>query len=375
MPLMRPTFSGLRRERVAASAQFHDGRFHNTRGLGAGLREHEDPPSVREFLFGDGRRTPTNPLPALDPNPLWAAKGGRPDSGLRATWLGHSTLLIEIEGLRVLTDPVWAPRAAPSRFVGPKRFQPVPVTIDALPRIDAIILSHDHYDHLDRRGILALARRFPDLRIYTSLGVGARLEAWGLPAARVVELDWWERARLEVRDERGKLRALEICAAPSQHFSGRTLSDRNLTLWSSFTVLGETRSVFFSGDTGLTTAYREIAERLGPFDLVALEIGAYHPSWGDIHLGPDNALVALEYLGGGCLLPVHWGTFRLATHDWDQPAERLLERAPDSDLALLMPKLGLPVEPAHVDRADRLDPWWRAVSGLESSLDPHLSPT
>jgi L-ascorbate metabolism protein UlaG (beta-lactamase superfamily) len=248
---------------------------------------------------------------------------------------------------------VWGERASPVGFAGPRRFQPVPVPIDRLPPLDAVIISHDHYDHLDHGSILELARR--DVPFYTSLGVGAHLESWGVPAERVVELDWWEGADLP----RGGLR---ITATPSQHFSGRSLADRNRTLWSSFVVRGPRHAFFFSGDTGLTSEYAAIRARLGPFDLVMLEVGAFHPSWGEIHLGPANALEAHALLGGGSFLPVHWGTFNLAIHAWDEPAETLLALAPTKGTQLVMPRLGAPIEPAHVDR---VEPWWREVAALE----------
>jgi len=273
-----------------------------------------------------------------------------PESGLRITWFGHSSMLIEIDGVRILTDPVWGPRASPSALVGPKRFQPVPVSLREMPPVDVVAVSHDHYDHLDYPTIRALAKT--NVPFVTSLGVGAHLEYWGVQAELITELDWWESYTLPNT-------GVVLTAAPSQHFSGRGLKDRNATLWSSVAVRSPRHSVFFSGDSGLTTEYRSIRERLGPFDVVMLEIGAFHPAWGDIHLGPDNALKAHAMLGG-VFMPVHWGTFALAMHAWDQPAERLLELAPRTDAQLLMPLLGQPAEPAHAEIAK---PWWREVDG------------
>jgi L-ascorbate metabolism protein UlaG (beta-lactamase superfamily) len=158
-----------------------------------------------------------------------------------------------------------------------------------------------------------------------------------------------------------------VAAAPSQHFSGRGLKDRNATLWSSLVLRSPQHAVFFSGDTGLTTEYRTIRERLGPFDLVMLEVGGLHPAWGDMHLGPENALKALALLGGGAFLPIHWGTFCLAMHAWDQPAEVLLERGPKAGVQLLMPRLGEPVEPAH---AAGVEPWWRVVDRTAQGAEP-----
>jgi L-ascorbate metabolism protein UlaG (beta-lactamase superfamily) len=303
-------------------------------------------PTVSAFLFEGNRRVPVGRLPSVNPTAGWSK---RPASGLRATWLGHSTVLIEIDGLRVLTDPVWCLRASPTQWVGPKRFQPVPISVDALPHLDAVVISHDHYDHLDHQTILALAKR--DMPFITSLGVGAHLEAWGVPAERIIELDWWESYALPKVD-------LTVTAAPSQHFSGRGLRSRNSTLWSSMVLRSRRHSVFFSGDTGLTAEYAAIRDRLGPFDLVMLEVGAFHPAWGHIHLGPENALEAWALLGKSAFLPVHWGTFSLAMHAWDEPAETLFAQGPRLGVPLVMPRLGEPVEPTHVER---VSPWWRAV--------------
>jgi len=336
---------GTRLERIRASPRWAGDRFRNLHPILPGLRDASAPmPTLREFLCGGERRLPPGPLPAVSPLDTWSK---RPASGLRVTWLGHSTVVIEIDRLRVLTDPVWGPRASPSRLIGPKRFQPVPVPLRGLPPIDLVVVSHDHYDHLDYPTIRQL--RKSTVPFVTSLGVGAHLEAFGIAPQRIVELDWWESWSLPGAD-------LTVTAAPSQHFSGRTIKTRNTTLWSSLAIRSARHAVFFSGDTGLTTEYREISERLGPFDLTMLEVGAWHPSWGDMHLGPENALEAHTLLGGGPFLPIHWGTFALAMHPWDQPAETLLRLGPAAGAQLLMPRLGEPVEPSH---AKDVEPWWR----------------
>jgi L-ascorbate metabolism protein UlaG (beta-lactamase superfamily) len=339
---------GLRLERIRASPRFDGVAFRNMHPATQGLRKGTVLPTLGEYLWGGQRRTPSGPLPIASPLERWSRPA---ETGLRATWLGHSTVLVEIDGVRLLTDPVWGERASPMSFAGPRRFHPAPVPISALPPLDAVIVSHDHYDHLDHPTILELARL--QVPFVTSLGVGAHLEAWGVPAGRITELDWWERT---------EIRGATITAAPSQHFSGRTVRDRNLTAWSSFHVRGARHAFFFSGDTGLTPEYGEIRERLGPSDLVMLEVGAFHPAWGDIHLGPENALAAHALLGGGAFLPVHWGTFNLALHAWDEPPETLLRLAPSRGVPLLMPRLGEPVEPSRVDRVDA---WWRSVAALE----------
>ncbi len=350
---------GERLERIRSSPRFRDGTFRNLHPILPGLRDPSVPmPSLTDFLRGGGHRVPVAPLPSIDPRPGWARPVG---SGLRATWLGHSTVLLEIDGWRVLTDPVWGQRASPSRLIGPKRFQPVPVALRALPRPDAIVISHDHYDHLDYPTIRALARS--DIPFVTSLGVGAHLEGWGVDPSRITELDWWQTHRIEGT-------GLTVTAAPSQHFSGRGLKDRNATLWSSMVIAGDRHRVFFSGDTGLTTEYASIAARLGPFDLVMLEVGAFHPAWGDIHLGPRRALEASALLGSAPLLPIHWGTFALAMHPWDDPVETLLAEAPRGGTSLLLPRVGEPLEPAH---GPRLEPWWRVVGNAAQAGLPEQS--
>jgi len=228
--------------------------------------------------------------------------------------------------------------------------------LSAIAAVDVVVISHDHYDHLDYPTLRALAAS--EVPFVTSLGVGAHLQSWGIPPERITELDWWESHTVPGT-------GLSVTAAPSQHFSGRGLRDRNATLWSSMVMRGPRHAVFFSGDTGLTTEYALIREKLGPFDLIMLEVGAHHPAWGHIHLGPENALEAHALLGGGVLLPVHWGTFALAMHDWDQPAEVLVELAPKRDVQLLMPRLGEPVEPAQ---AAPVTPWWRAAAERAGSV-------
>jgi L-ascorbate metabolism protein UlaG (beta-lactamase superfamily) len=299
---------------------------------------------LRRYLFEKAEREPSQPLGPFTAD-VAALAAPVPADALRATWLGHSTVLMEVDGRRFLTDPVWGQRASPSQLVGPKRFFAPPLPLAQLPPLDGIILSHDHYDHLDEAAIRALAPRGE--HFYCPLGVGAHLRRWGVPAERITEATWWDKMELSVD--------FELIATPARHFSGRGLLNRDSTLWASWVIKGPQHRVFFGGDSGpFDEAFRQIGAAYGPFDLVMLEIGAADPEWADIHLGPDNALAAHQLLGGGPLLPLHWGTFNLAFHAWRQPVQRLLAAAP-ADTTLLLPAPGQRMEVAAGAFNSR---WW-----------------
>jgi L-ascorbate metabolism protein UlaG (beta-lactamase superfamily) len=336
-----------REERILRSRNFHKGRFRNrikTTVLvpGRGLEVAKD------WLTTRGPRRPPAPLPSVRVTRHSFASPPRDD--IRVCWLGHSTVLLEVEGLRLLFDPIWARRSSPSRLAGPLRFQPCPLPLEELPELTAVVVSHDHYDHLDRGVVRFLARRDPHLPWLTPLGVGAHLEKWGVAPACIRELDWGE----EVSPAEGRLR---LVAAPARHFSGRGLLDRNRTQWCSWAVLGRRHSVYFGGDGGYHPGFAEIGRQLGPFDLALLEIGAFHPNWGQVHLGPENALRACRELGGRRLLPIHWGTFNLAIHPWDEPIETLVARAPQAGVELLVPRFG---EVVRLRDAPPVTAWWRS---------------
>jgi L-ascorbate metabolism protein UlaG (beta-lactamase superfamily) len=345
----------LRRDRMARAPNWKDGKFWNPGGADAVIGFGKTIEVARLFWSSRGAaRTPPAALPLVSPLPAWRE---RSRTGLRATWLGHSTVLLEVDGARVLTDPVFSLRASPTELAGPRRFHAPPVRIEELPPLDAIVLSHDHYDHLDAAAIEALART-QAAPIFTPLGVGGHLERLGVPEARIVELAWWEEAEVPGT-------ALRVAATPAQHFSGRSPLDRNATLWASFVVRGPRHRVFFSGDTGLEPELPRIAERFGPFDLVMLEVGAFHPLWGAIHLGPHQAMTALERLGGAAFLPVHWSTFDLGLHAWDEPILPLEEAADEGAIALLSPVLGEARDVEDRDDVRRAFAgarrWWREV--------------
>jgi L-ascorbate metabolism protein UlaG (beta-lactamase superfamily) len=293
--------------------------------------------------------------------------GAAPESGLRVTWFGHSSMLLEIDGMRMLIDPVWDKRASPRQWIGPKRFFTPTLALEELPPLDAVLLSHDHYDHLGEGTVRRLAELQPEARWVTSLGVGAILRRLGVRRARTVELDWTESVTIVAADGA----RCEITSLPSRHFSGRSLSNRFETLWGSFVlrgagiVGGRGHSVYFGADSGWWEGFAEIGAAHGPFDLTMLEIGAFNEMWAEIHMGPDGAAKAFGALGGkGLLMPIHWGLFDLALHGWRQPIERITELADVEGLMLWSPEPGLPTE--VVRGVELRSGWWRAGAGAKA---------
>ncbi|RFU87819.1 MBL fold metallo-hydrolase [Streptomyces triticagri] len=357
--------SGERLARIHSSPNFSDGRFRNPPGTerpegGFGLE------FFRNYFRKEAR---VRRAPAADV-PMYATTlaelAAVPASGLRLTWMGHSSVLAEIDGRRVLFDPVWGERCSPFDFVGPKRLHPVPVGLAALGPVDVVVISHDHYDHLDLPTIKALAGTHTVFAV--PLGVGAHLEHWGVPPARIRELDWHESTEVG---------GVSLTATPARHFCGRGLRNQQHTLWASWVVAGEQHRIYHSGDTGYFAGFSEIGAQYGPFDATMIQIGAYSDhwpeghtdrtpvpgAWPDIHMSPAQGLQAhLDLQGGephGALLPIHWGTFNLATHAWAEPAEWSKDVAEEAGQPAAFPRPGEPFEPAGTLP---VDPWWRPVS-------------
>jgi len=236
------------------------------------------------------------------------------------TWIGHTSFLVQISGLNILIDPVWSERASPVRFAGPRRWVPPGIEFDRLPPIDGVILSHDHYDHLDAPTIARLAARYPAIVWFAPLGVGEFLRLRG--AREVVERDWWEEASV------GTLR---LTCVPAQHFSGRTLGKRNRTLWCGWVLRAPDRTLFFAGDTALHPEFTSIAARCGPVDVAILPIGAYEPRWfmGAVHMNPEDCIKAVGQLIAPqqerplIVAAAHWGTFKLTDEPMDEPPARM----------------------------------------------------
>lgn len=299
------------------------------------------------YLTNREERTPRQPIGPFQTDVR--VFDSKPASGLRVTWFGHSSTLIEMDGVRVLIDPVWDERASPMTWAGPKPFFAAPLRLEDLPPIDVVLISHDHYDHLGARTISALSRlpNISSTQWITSLGVGSLLTGFGVDRGRISELDWTQNV---------DVRGLTITALPSRHFSGRSLFNRFESLWSSFALSSAGgHRVYYGADSGEWPGFAEIAQTYGPFDLTMLEIGAFDPLWSDIHMGPEGALRSFAAMGSkGLLMPIHWGRFDLALHAWRQPIERIFA---EPDVAIFSPRPGEPTE-VIAGQAMRSD-WWR----------------
>lgn len=345
--------TGARLARMLASPNFEGGVFRNPGGPVRTMSVTDSVRLARMYADRDTRtrRAPEGRVP-VHPTTL-ADLAKPPVSGLRLTWLGHASVLVETDGRRVLLDPVWGQRCSPFPFAGPRRLHPVPAPLSALGPVDAVLISHDHYDHLDMPTIKALAGT--DTVFVVPLGVGAHLERWGVAPSRVRELDWHEST------EGGPL---TLTATPARHVCGRGPRTRQQTLWASWVVAGERHRVFHSGDTGYFEGFRDIGAQYGPFDATMIQVGAYNPQlWPDIHMTPAEGMRAhLDLQGGadsGPLLPIHWATFNLAPHAWAEPGELTLAEARKEGARIALPHPGEPFEPGG---AYPTAPWWRAIS-------------
>ena len=335
---------GQRMEKIRQSPNYFEGEFHNPVETNMDLGFRGTLKAITSRLFGNNDNlTPDLMLPAimLDSGTIATS----PDTATIITWLGHSAFLVELDGKRLLLDPMLGDRASPFNFIGPRRFSELPITVEQLPSIDAVLISHDHYDHLDYGSIKELNKK--TTRFFVPLGVGAHLERWGVRASKITELDWWQEASFQ---------GLTFAATPSRHFSGRNLSDRMKTLWTSWVIMGQKDRIFFSGDSGYFAGFKDIGNKYGPFDITLLENGQYNDLWPNIHMMPEQAVQAHIDLKGKLLLPIHWGTFALALHPWTEPIERVTAEAGRLNVPMATPRIG---EAVVLGRKAPRGDWWR----------------
>ncbi|MGF1754704.1 MBL fold metallo-hydrolase [Vibrio makurazakiensis] len=258
--------------------------------------------------------------------------------------LGHSSVIMKLDGKLVMADPVFSERASPVQWMGPKRFHPTPIGLEDLPDIDVVVISHDHYDHLDKASVKILAEKVGTFIV--PLRVGAYLKKWGVKEEQVIELDWWESTTID---------DIAYTLTPTQHFSGRGLMDRDETLWGSWVITSKQANVFFSGDSGYFSGFKEIGERYGPFDLTMVETGAYNSLWADIHMFPDQSVQAHIDLQGKVMMPIHNSTFDLSMHDWQEPLEKAYQISQDKNVTLTTPVIG---ERLLISEPENTGKWW-----------------
>ena len=341
------TVSGERLKMVQASSHYHDGEFVNT-SRHPPLESGDVWDYFIEQFFGDQTRVPPSAIP-ISAVPL-ASIQAELFTGLRAIWLGHSSVYMELDGFRLLVDPVFSDYASPFKGIGPRRTHPPPIALVDLPRIDVVMISHDHYDHLDMRTIQHLSSK--GTQFLVPLGVGAHLDEWEIPESQITELDWWESTEIA---------GLTIICTPAQHYSSRGIFDYKETLWSSWSVIGPEHRVFYSGDSGFSNHFQSIGHKLGPFDLSIMKIGQYGPgaSWIYSHMNPEDAVEAHLAVRARRMFPVSWATFNIAFHDWDEPIRRAVQAAKENNVDLVSPRVG---DVVVAGKPFSSYPWWEEVN-------------
>lgn len=329
--------------KIEGSAQYKEGKFKN-------YNDWEQPSfgeyftTTWDFIFGGDQRTPDTLLPRKAVDLRHFTNTGRDQ--LNVTWLGHSSLMINIDGYKIITDPVFEKSVS---FFGPSRYNgDVPVDTTQLPQVDVVIISHNHYDHLNKSSIEILNNKTG--KFIVPLAVGAELEECGVPREKIVELDWWEEYKVDEQ--------LMIVATPAQHFSGRGLTDRDETLWASWVVKAPIHTIYFSGDSGYFETFKKIGKKYGPFDMTFLETGAYNEKWHHIHMFPEETVQAHLDLGGKILHPIHWATFNLSLHSWYDPMERLIKAADSLAVTTATPIVG---ETTIYGEYIPTNNWWESV--------------
>lgn len=348
---LSPQFGGSiseeNKQKYAKVSHYEDGKFVNPIPTSMDMKFGDIISLMGKYIKGNAKDKPSGQLPVEKVDSLDIVN--RPVELTRLTWFGHSAFLLEIEGKNILIDPMLGDSPSPLPVLGTKRYsKELPIAIEKLPKVDAVIISHDHYDHLDYESIQKLKGKVS--AFFVPLGVGAHLIEWGVSSDSIHEMNWWDETTYE---------GLTLVSAPARHFSGRGLFDRFNTLWCSWVIKGAKDNIYFSGDGGYGSHFKEIGDKYGPFDLAMMECGQYNKLWADIHMMPEETAQAGVDVNAKVVMPIHWGAFTLALHDWTDPVDRIEVKANELQLPLTTPKIGEPI--VLQDTLQATTAWWKSV--------------
>ena len=346
---LSPQFGGVaskqQQELFSKSKHYKDGKFLNNGGVKMEMSFKDSFKAMWVLFKSNSKAEPNKNITVQKIDSITIANY---NSKTRFIWFGHSTFLLQIKGKNLLIDPMFGNVPAPNPLLGNKRFSnKLPIEIEKLPSIDAVLITHDHYDHLDYESIQKLKDKVNIF--YTPLGIGIHLLKWGVEKERIIELDWWQEIKFE---------ELTIRCTPAQHFSGRGISDREKTLWCSWIIQSDDENLFFSGDSGYAPHFKEIGDKYGPFDFAFMECGQYNDLWPLVHMYPEETAQAGLDVKAKKMMPIHWGAFKLASHSWTDPVERISKKAKELNIDLVIPKIGESIE-IELNYTEEIDPWWR----------------
>ena len=345
---LSPQFGGKHTKedikRYEASGHFEAGKFQNLIPTPMDMTFGNTMSILKDFIVGVPGKKPDFDLPIVKIDSINLEEKKNIN---RLIWFGHSAFLLQLDGKNILIDPMLGEYPAPHPTIGTKRFNSeLPIEIQKLPKIDAIIISHDHYDHLDYESIKILKEKTDTFLV--PLGVGAHLESWGIDATTIKEHNWWDETDFN---------GIKLAFTPSRHFSGRGVTDGSSTLWGSWVIKGKTKNIYFSGDSGYGPHFKEIGEKYGPFDFAMMECGQYNKKWANIHMSPEETAQASIDVKTNVMMPIHWGSFALALHTWNDPVLRVTKKAKELELPITVPKIGDEILLDTIDLS--LNEWWK----------------
>lgn len=340
-PQFGKSYSKKQKKEFQQLANYQEDHFVNQSETSMDIKYWD---ALKKQFQNDSSRTPGKNIPPRKLDSLEIVR--RAGKGTYVSWLGHSAFLLEMDGKKILMDPMLGESPSPFSFMGPSRYsKELSIEIEKLPSIDLVIISHDHYDHLDHSSILKLKNKVK--KFIVPLGVGAHLKHWDVPSENIHELNWWETIQID---------GIDLVFTPSRHFSGRGLLDRSKTLWGSWVIKGADYNLYFSGDGGYDTHFKEIGNRFGPFDLALLECGQYNEQWKAIHMMPEETVQAAIDVQANIFMPIHWGAFTLAFHSWTDPVERAAKRAKELGVPMTTPFIGESIQLELSEYPD--SKWW-----------------